>query len=402
MSSKYNIHTHVFTGKCAPKDFLQVGLGLGDGFSVFLKGLFMTRPVSWLISKLGSRLQNKTLQFLKIGVMATQREVFETLIEHYRNSAYSDLKLIALTLDMDAMTDPKQRPYIDFQAQLAEVVKIKKTYPDRLFLFYGVDPRNLTEGSWNAMKAALESGAFSGIKLYPPNGFFPFDPRLEVVYAYAEAHSIPIMTHCTRGGSYYIGARVWDLLPETPASLHPMHPVMAKVKARIQAYRTATDKDYQKAAYACNLFTHPENYIPVLDKFPKLKLCIAHMGGDVEILGATNTNTKRARWSSSAMALEGSSATWYELIKTEILAAYPNTYTDISYSLCDAACMEVLQRDLANDSIPSDRVLFGTDYFMVTKENSELNVTAVAAHTLGDYLEPMMVANNARYLFGKV
>lgn len=402
MKTKYNIHTHIFTGQCAPKDFLQVGISLGDGFSVFLKRLFLTQPVSWLIRKLGSRLHNKTLQFLKIGVMASQREVFDSLREQYAHSAYSDMKYIALTLDMDYMTDATRRPNVDFNAQLQEMLKIKKTFPDLVFPFYGIDPRNPATVTMTALRTALESGAFSGIKLYPPNGFFPFDPRLDAVYAYAEAHSIPIMTHCTRGGSYYIGERVWDLLPDQPASLNPTHPVMAKVVARIQAYKTAADKHYQKAAYACNLFTHPENYVPVLAKYPKLKLCIAHLGGDVEILGGQNPNTKRAQWSVTAMGLEGSSTTWYELIKTEILAAYPNTYTDISYSLCDAACMQVLQRDLANGSIPSDRVLFGTDYFMVTKENSELNVTTVAAQTLGEQLEPLMTSNNARYLFGKV
>jgi len=98
--------------------------------------------------------------------------------------------------------------------------------------------------------------------------------------------------------------------------------------------------------------------------------------------------------------LEGSTDTWYGLIKSKLLIpAYPNTYTDISYSLCDAACMAVLQSDLAKGEIPRDRVLFGTDYFMVTKENSELTVTAIAQQALKADFVPMMTVNNARYLF---
>ncbi|MCZ8145826.1 amidohydrolase family protein [Flavobacterium sp.] len=400
MEPKYNIHTHIFTGKCAPKDFLQVALPLGDGVSVFLKWLFVTRPVSWLIKRLGGRVHNRMVQFLKIGVMTSQQEIFETLCDKYQNSPYSDLKFIALTIDMNYMTDTKNKPYIDFQAQLQEVLEIKKAYPAQIFPFYGVDPRNSATVSLLPVQRALESGAFSGLKLYPPNGFFPFDPRLDALYRYAEEKGIPIMTHCTRGGSYYLGENVLALLPDVPPSLNDSHPIMPKVVERIKAYKNASDKAFRKAAYACNLFTHPENYLPVLDKYPRLKLCIAHMGGDIEILGPTNANRKHAQRCVTAMHLEGSTDTWYGLIKSKLLIpAYPNTYTDISYSLCDAACMAVLQSDLAKGEIPRDRVLFGTDYFMVTKENSELTVTAIAQQALKADFVPMMTVNNARYLF---
>lgn len=400
MENRYNIHTHIFTGNCAPKDFLQVGLKLGDGFSSFLKWLFLTKPVSWLIEKLGSVLPNKTLQFLKIGVMGSQTEVFGYLRNAYSQSAYSDIKFIALTIDMDYMTEPKRRPNTDFNAQIQEVLKIKKTWPNDVFPFYGIDPRNPDTLSLSRVKTALESGAFSGIKLYPPNGFFPFDPRLEAVYQYAQTHKIPIMTHCTRGGSYYIGKDVWPLIPSNPQSFNPNHPIMTKINARIAAYKKASNKDYQKNERACNLFTHPENYLPVLDKFPNLKLCIAHMGGDIEILGPQNRNRKHAQWSNEAMLLEGNSRTWYEIIKQDILANYTRTYTDISYSLCDADCMKILAQDLQNQTIDPNRVLFGTDYFMVTKEDAELKVTETAHKALSNHLSNLMSQNNERYLFG--
>jgi uncharacterized protein len=400
MNDKYNIHTHIFTGHCAPKDFLQVGIHLGDGASSFLKWLFLTKPVSWLITKFGGLFPNKTLQFLKIGVMASQEDVFVNLKSAYDNSAHSGIRMVALSIDMDYMTDSNQKPKQDFDAQIQEVNKLKKSYPNTLFLFYGVDPRNPAIGNLDKIKMALESNAFTGIKLYPPNGFFPFDPRLDKLYEYAEANSIPIMTHCTRGGSYYIGKKVWSVIPDTPASLNPSHPIMSKIVKRIAAYKNASDKSYRENAKACNLFTHPENYLPVLDKYPKLKLCIAHMGGDIEILGAKNPNAKHATWSKKAMLLEGCTETWYDIIKNEILIdQFPNTFTDISYSLCDVNCMTTLFGDLQSGKINTDRVLFGTDYFMVTKENAELKVIATAENHLKQYFPSMMNQNNKRYLF---
>ncbi|KAF2078708.1 amidohydrolase family protein [Flavobacterium sharifuzzamanii] len=400
MNDIYNIHSHIFTGKCAPKDFLQVGAKLGDGASSFLKWLILTRPVSWIIVKLGNLIPKRILQFLKIGVMASQEEVFLDLKGAYDNSQYSGIKIVALTIDMDYMSDPDKKPEKDFNSQIQDVYKLKKTYPNILFPFYGVDPRNPDIKNLQNLKRALESKTFAGIKLYPPNGFFPFDIRLDSLYKYAEENNIPIMTHCTRGGSYYIGKNVWSVIPDNPTSLNPTHPLMPIITARIAAYKNASDKSFRENARACNLFTHPENYIPVLDKYPNLKLCIAHLGGDIEILGLKNPDAKSAKLFQTAKDIEGNTKSWYDIIKQDILIEkYPNTFTDISYSLCDENCMKQLSSDLINNLIDQKRVLFGTDYFMVAKENAELKVVAVGENNLKVYFPDLMSKNNQSYLF---
>ena len=400
MNDIYNIHSHIFTGKCAPKDFLQVAAKLGDGASTFLKWLILTRPISWLITKLGNLIPKRILQFLKIGVMASQEEVFLDLKGAYDNSEYSGIKIVALTIDMDYMSDPDKKPEKDFNSQIQDIYKLKKTYPNILFPFYGVDPRNPDLKKLENLKKAIESKTFVGIKLYPANGFFPFDARLDSLYQYAEKNNIPIMTHCTRGGSYYLGKNVWSVIPDDPTSVNPSHPLMLEIKTRISKYKNASDKSFRENARACNLFSHPENYIPVLDKYPKLKLCIAHMGGDIEILGLKNPDAKSAKLFQAAMLLEGSTKSWYDIIKQKILIEkYPNTFTDISYSLCDENCMKQLSSDLTNGLILPERVLFGTDYFMVAKENAELKVVAVGQKNLSGHFPQFMSANNKSYLF---
>ncbi|MDR6759932.1 putative TIM-barrel fold metal-dependent hydrolase [Flavobacterium sp. 2755] len=400
MNDIYNIHSHIFTGKCAPKDFLQVAAKLGDGASTFLKWLILTRPISWLITKLGNLIPKRILQFLKIGVMASQEEVFLDLKGAYDNSEYSGIKIVALTIDMDYMSDPNKKPEKDFNSQIQDIYKLKKTYPNTLFPFYGIDPRNPDIKNLENLKKAIESKTFVGIKLYPANGFFPFDARLDSLYQYAEKNNIPVMTHCTRGGSYYLGKNVWSVIPDNPTSVNPAHPLMPVITARISKYKNAPDKLFRENARACNLFSHPENYIPVLDKYPKLKLCIAHMGGDIEILGVKNPDAKTAKLFQAAKTLEGNLTSWYDIIKQKILIKeYPNTFTDISYSLCDENCMIQLSSDLKNGLILPERVLFGTDYFMVAKENAELKVVAVGQKNLSGYFDQFMSANNKRYLF---
>src|SRR6187402_272313 len=155
MNDKYNIHLHIFTGKCAPRDFLQVGLKLGDGTSSLLKWLFLTKPISWLITKVGGLIPNKTLQFLKIGVMASQKEVFVNVKNAYDNSVHSGIKIVALSIDMDYMSDPNKKPTQDFNSQIQEIYKLKKEYPLTLFPFYGVDPRNPDIGNMENLITAL-------------------------------------------------------------------------------------------------------------------------------------------------------------------------------------------------------------------------------------------------------
>lgn len=399
MKNRFNTHIHVFNGQCAPKDFLQVGISLGDGLSSFLKWLIQTRPLTWVIVKLGYLIPTKMLQFLKIGVMTSQGEVLLFLLKDYTQSQYSDMKFVPLTLDMDYMTDPKNKPNQDFKSQIYEMTQLKKTYPNRIFPFYSIDPRNPDSVSLKEFKSLYTTHTFSGLKLYPANGFFPFDPRLDEMYRYAVEHNIPIMTHCTRGGSYFIGKDVWSLIPDTPPSLNPGHSEMLTIYQRITAYKNSTDKFFKDNGRICNLFSHPSNYLPVLAKYPTLKLCIAHLGGDVEILGLDNTNSKQLTIHKKSTELEKNTQSWYSFILKNILVPeYPNTFTDISYSLSDSACMRVLFADLQLGKADPDRILFGTDYFMIQKEFTEMEAIATGQKELKHHFLKMMEENCLRYL----
>ena len=80
---------------------------------------------------------------------------------------------------------------------------------------------------------------------------------------------------------------------------------MAGVIHRISAYKNTNVKEFKENKRICNLFSHPENYLPILDKYPKLRFCFAHLGGIYQILGNSAVNSKEKKLYNDLLILEG-------------------------------------------------------------------------------------------------
>ncbi|MBK8531078.1 MAG: amidohydrolase family protein [Flavobacteriales bacterium] len=254
-------------------------------------------------------------------------------------------------------------------AQLAEVERIRRDYPDHFFPFVGVDPRHLQgNGLRDRVKEKIERRAFFGIKIYPSIGFFPFDAGLDALYAWAEANEVPVMTHCTRAGTFYTG-KMEQVLPDlAPGGLNPTAPEMTAIHARIKRFRDALFT-WKNSKYGCNIFLHPQNYEPVLRKYPKLKLCFAHFGGDDEMLGEKQELCKRNICTDNfhTEIVRIMSAT-----DAAGVLSYPNVYTDISYTLFRDKVYPKLNTLVAGPL--GDRILFGTDFYMTLQEDPEADL----------------------------
>ncbi|GAB4139388.1 MAG: hypothetical protein Fur0041_14540 [Bacteroidia bacterium] len=199
-----------------------------------------------------------------------------------------------------------------------------------------VDPRRpqFTDGdvllTW--VKKWFDDYGFVGIKMYPALGYYPFDEKLDELYAWCEATQIPITYHCSQGVIHYRG-NLDGLKP--PRFTHQYHRFDEKEHKRYQAN-----------------FTDPENFAFLLEKYKRLKICLAHFGGEEEI---TKTGERKGRW--------------YEGVK-QLMRSYENVYTDISFSLHNTATFPVIAEDLKTPVI-GERILFGTDYFVVEKDKDE-------------------------------
>jgi predicted TIM-barrel fold metal-dependent hydrolase len=424
-----NVHTHVFNSECAPDNFLRIlPIFIVRRMPKVIKRLLASRNAHILIhlySRIASRKHtnkrsnfDKIVSFLDIAQQRRQLDVFELAYEAGRQFD-SRIRIVGLTMNMDYMDNRISYRQISYSAQLEGVKDIKRYYPANFFPFLGIDPRHKSGSDlvrW--ARSYFETGLkrddvvypyFSGIKLYPALGFFPFDPRLADLYAYAQTNQLPVITHVTRVGSQYIGNRITDLIPESPAMLLPVPAVAAvdeakrSIEARIAAYykkEWIQNSDTGDNDYACDLFSHPENYIPVLETFPQLKICLAHMGGSNEIAKPRDKKAERML----RKIREVDNRLWFDRIR-ELMVHYPNIYTDISYTVSELDRPEILTKVNAffettdNYGNPlSKRVLFGTDFFMTEQEKCESDLYKLAGEYLKDYFDAITRVNPQEFL----
>lgn len=419
-----NVHTHVFNTDCAPDRFLRVlSLGPLNVIAEPVKRLLESRAGMQIVGMLYTAFRNRDSQkalaryvsFLQIGSKGSQLEIFQHALQAGRQYDPA-IRIVGLTMNMDFMDSQFsiRRP---FDTQLEEVKNIKRYYPDHFFPFLGVDPRHTARDLGEWVEKQLTAGFqhkgrvypyFCGIKIYPAQGFFPFDPRLEPVYAFAESRDIPVMTHCTRSGSMYIGDYVRELLPRKPPVLpkqknQTAEEAQERIYLRIQKFYEAglvKNNKYGDNDVATDLFSHPENYIPVLEAFPKLKLCLAHMGGTTEFMD----DVKCDKDIQQLRQLEGG-LKWLDHIRG-MMRTYPHLYTDVSYTISDfedPAVLDMAEAFLGKPEDPSalgHRVLFGTDFFMTEQESKESDLYGLlmTKDRLTPWRDALTRENPARYL----
>ncbi|MBA3681752.1 MAG: amidohydrolase family protein [Bacteroidetes bacterium] len=237
-------------------------------------------------------------------------------------------------MDMEYMQAGKVKQ--SFIQQLEELAAIKQdpAYKDLIDPFIFVHPQR--KDIFDIVQKYIEEKNFAGLKLYPPLGYYPFDERLNEIYAYAQKHQLPITTHCARGGVFYKG-EITDAM-----KVHP---------------KTGEHIKEQKNKFFTDIYTDPDNYRYVLEQFPNLKINLAHFGGYDEwnkYLGNT---------------MEEGQITWYDKI-CSLIRQYTNVYTDVSYTMFNADLFNLLKLTL-QDSTLNNKILYGSDFYMVEQEISE-------------------------------
>jgi len=256
-------------------------------------------------------------------------------------------------------------PEIPFAYQLEELAELKKKKGDALYPFICADPRN--PGITRQVKHFINDRGFAGIKLYPALGYFPFDIRLYEVLRFALEKDLPIISHCSKGPVYYRGEYTPDML------IHPVtgKPFSGKNKSEL-SWNYTDPMNY-------HYLMEPEMLQKYIDRvapgekapdFSRLKICLAHFGGDRELdkylySGWDFVNSKPLTDNTS----------WFSSIR-DLIERHENLYTDISYTWSNPRYNAIL-KVLLEDSMANPghklfrRVLFGTDYFLVSMECRE-------------------------------
>ncbi|MFY0644243.1 MAG: amidohydrolase family protein [Bacteroidia bacterium] len=324
----HNVHCHVFNIDFLPERFIGWYLPTT---------LIKRKKVANFLFKLTRWLGFRLSSFIYSATKESQIDIFKELRGYYPKTA----KFCPLTIDFDFMGAGKANK--NYLAQLEDMRSIlnDSKVGGSVLPFFCVDPRR--DKVFDLMKSYIEDHGFKGIKLYPALGFFPDDPRLDEVYKYAEEHEIPITTHCIPTNKNHFRYK-------------PSAEMIAKAKERFKFYEEkASSKPYRFAEY----LNHPDNYTYVLEKYPKLKLNLAHFGGNDQwnkYLDVSDENHLINR-------------NWYSIIR-KMLMKYENVYSDISFTVHDDKLYPVLSNLLKSPTI-QNKILFGSDFFMLQKDYGE-------------------------------
>ena len=376
-------------------------------------------------------------RYLSIGRFAfykNQRDIFEKLKGQYPKGS----RFVVLPMDMEYMKAGKTNE--SYKMQMHELVSIKAKHPSIFYPFVFIDPRRIKEqtdffqyrlGANQEViledcevKKYIEDNKFSGFKIYPALGYYPFEEELLPVWKYAVQHKLPILTHCIRGTIFYRGTKKaeWDthrfflendsspdplLLPETKNQdfqinfTHPLnYLVLLKEYFLTKAVARSTDPRIKL------MFGFKDENTELQSNLHDLKLCFGHFGGDDEwqnyfeadrdqyspaILhkpfGIDFLKNAQGNFSNSKLAQLWKSTDWYSII-CSLMLQHPNVYSDISYILHNPDIWPLLNDTLDRNSIPegsrrlADAVLFGTDFYVVRNHKSEKQLFAELKHNL--------------------
>jgi hypothetical protein len=237
-----------------------------------------------------------------------------------------------------------------------------------------------------------------GFYMNPALGFRPFDEfceHLPKFYKECEKNNtpIPILAHCVPGGITAQGVEDYTDEPneriEKSKERHKM--ILNEKLSTYQGDALCSsmycgeeqvigDDKYENLDYFYKNYGHPRNWIPVLEYFPKLHLCLTGFGG--------NREWQLADWP------DGNALPTREWIRCiiKLTAKYDNVYADISgLNIYDKKIRSGLREML--DLIQSGhksfehmkyKLIFGSGWYL-THIMDMSNSTESLSHSYGDY-----------------
>ena len=310
-----NVHVHCFTLNQVPVRFFP-GQKLLAGSVRAQKALAAGLRRLPVIGKWGG--VERAAIFLGRGAKASQEDILKELMLFYP----SKTRFAVHTMDFEYMNAGKCKAGQGFLSQIEElaVLKQKPEWKDILLPFICVDPRrpHIVE----VAKDYIINKGFTGIKIYPSLGYYPTDSRLDALWAWAEAKGVPIMTHCSRSGPVY--------------------------------GRASNKEGLSKREYA-NRYIHPHNYLALFEKYPLLKICFAHFGGENDCMEFYKEGHRENNW--------------FVMI-CELLKTYSGAYADISYTSSNTDLMALFHIYAYGEKL-RNKILFGSDFYMAQLERNE-------------------------------
>ncbi len=350
-----NCHVHLFTDRHTP---LRYPHWLFRPFRC-LPAELLLGMIAWVVglvsARQGANLQ-RLLRFVTEAGRWKQERVLQQIVPHYPKNT----RFVVLPMDMEHCGYGRVRtPLADQHDELAQLTASPR-WAGRILPFVAIDPRG--PGRAEEARIRIEDQGFRGLKVYPRLGYAPDHPVLmDRVYPLLEARGLPVMTHCSRGGMTGQG-------------------IAPALGDRLSA---------------------PQAWEPVMRRFPRLRVCLAHFGGQDDWaayacpdLFPSDPRKGDGNWVRTICDMIGS-------------GRWPGLWTDISYTMFQFdEFIPFLRLFLTGDDDRSERlrrrVLFGSDYYMTRQEHlSEREVCFRLRNALGEEVFRRIAEENPAVWLGE-
>lgn len=366
-----NCHIHTFTYEHVPDRMVARPAGW------LLRRAWIRRPLLRVLRRIRRDTRDRYERVAQILELSYGKNGQQGVFDIVRGYYPEDTRFVVLPMDMELMGAGSVGKSIADQHE--ELAELRDTNSTVVIPFAAVDARR---DDFETTKRLIEERGFGGIKLYPPLGSHPNDPGLAQLYAYAEKRGIPVISHCSRpAGVRYRGKATKRMLTD---------PVTGGPLTDPKTGRPFGEQDVEGILTA---FTDPRAYVPILEKYPALRICLAHFGGAGDWATYLNRPWHRDEGEKSWLA------TILDLIGS---GDYPNLYTDISYTIfADDEYVHILNVLMANERV-AEHVLFGSDFYVV--ENAKLEERRISMRIrsiLGERLFRQIAETNPRRFLGE-
>jgi len=362
----YDIHCHIFDHDYIPDKYFGIRLP-------FLANEMVLTDAQKILNDLNFMTKSNELsRFANFIRFARATSMEDNANYLFANSPKKNI-FAPLLMDMFYGIGGNQRK--DYYTQMDEMKTLRDKYPDKLLPFVAIDPNN--PDALNIFRKAFSADYnFFGVKIYPALGYLPSHPVLMDIFSICEQKNIPVTTHC---GGYAVHS--------TKSTIK----IDAKIlNSQNQLIDFSQNVDFYTKAQYGDFFNKPDNWEPVLQTYPKLKLNFGHFGGDEQ-------------WTNYA---NNQSNTWPVKIM-DMMHRYDNVYTDISYMLYldnspkTKPVMDHFRKILDDNQLVLQRTLFGTDFFMVETEEKyhDLRTQFIIA-TKDVVVKQIQRINPQQFLFG--
>jgi predicted TIM-barrel fold metal-dependent hydrolase len=103
-----------------------------------------------------------------------------------------------LPLDLRGLKKYEDYPYMTntFTSDNEEVLALRERFPEKVIPFVYVDPR--VDNAAETVHQWIKEKAFKGVKLYPPIGFYPDEPKILKFFEEINELAVPIILHAGR------------------------------------------------------------------------------------------------------------------------------------------------------------------------------------------------------------